>query len=191
MSRPTPINAYPTATSNLQADTENILQDHVPLEGGGGGCVLHKNRHLELLVRNLAQGFPARYVSQDASQPWLMFWTLQSFSALQIAIDPDTKQRCLSFSFLVSPCADMFFLWCLGQSILSCSGSTRMADSVVGPGRLRTYYLRTRLCALSRLLVAMVLEADGTKLTGALCDYIDSISIQCVEETNYTSGICL
>jgi protein farnesyltransferase subunit beta len=95
MSRPTPIDAYPTATSNLQADTENILQDHVPLEGGGGGCVLHKNRHLELLVRNLAQGFPARYVSQDASQPWLMFWTLQSFSALQIAIDPDTKQRAI------------------------------------------------------------------------------------------------
>jgi hypothetical protein len=46
-------------------------------------------------VRNLVQGFPPRYISQDASQPWLMFWTLQSLSALQVAIDPDNKQRCL------------------------------------------------------------------------------------------------
>jgi protein farnesyltransferase subunit beta len=122
MYRPTPIDAYPTATSYQQADTEIILQDHVPLEGSTGGCVLNKNRHLELLVRNLAQGFPARYVSQDASQPWLMFWTLQSFSALQIGIDPDTKQRCLSFCVslcLPSPVLKCFAFWRLGQSILS------------------------------------------------------------------------
>ncbi|KAH9976081.1 terpenoid cyclases/protein prenyltransferase alpha-alpha toroid [Russula compacta] len=35
-------------------------------------------------------------MSQDASQPWLMFWTLQSFSVLQVAIDPDTKQRAIN-----------------------------------------------------------------------------------------------
>jgi len=92
MLRPTPIDAYPTKTSNLQADTEDILQEQIP--PGGGGRVLHKNAHLHFLLRNLVQGFPERYVSQDASQPWLMFWTLQAFSTLQIAIDPDTKQRC-------------------------------------------------------------------------------------------------
>jgi protein farnesyltransferase subunit beta len=104
MPRSTPIDAYPTATSNLQADTESILQGHVLLvddSSDSGGYVLHKKRHIELLVRNLIQGFPARYVSQDASQPWLMFWTLQSLSALQIGIDPDGKQRCLSFAFLM------------------------------------------------------------------------------------------
>ncbi|KAI9458704.1 terpenoid cyclases/protein prenyltransferase alpha-alpha toroid [Russula earlei] len=96
MPRPTPIDAYPTETSDQQADTEDILQRHVPLDDrGSGGRVLNKRVHLEFLVRNLAQGFPARYVSQDASQPWLMFWTLQSFSALQIAIDPDGKQRAI------------------------------------------------------------------------------------------------
>ena len=105
MPRPTPTDAYPTGTSNTQAETEYILQDQVPLDGGvpgSGGYVLNKNRHLELLVRNLVQGFPARYVSQDASQPWLMFWTLQSLSALQIGIDPDSKQRCLSFASFVT-----------------------------------------------------------------------------------------
>jgi len=93
MPRPTPIDGYPTETSNLQADTEDILQDHNPPDGHGR--VLDKKMHLEFLIRNLVQGFPARYVSQDASQPWLMFWTLQSFSALQVAIDPVTKQRAI------------------------------------------------------------------------------------------------
>lgn len=93
MPRPTPIDAYPTKTSDLQIDTEDILQEQIPPDGGGR--VLHKNAHLQFLVRNLAQGFPARYMSQDASQPWLMFWTLQAFSTLQIAIDPDNKQRAI------------------------------------------------------------------------------------------------
>jgi len=95
--RPSPTDAYPTETSDLQGETERILQGQVPLDNSGSGSgryILNKKAHLELLVRNFVQGFPARYMSQDASQPWLMFWTLQSLSALQIAIDPDGKQRC-------------------------------------------------------------------------------------------------
>ncbi|KAH9956376.1 terpenoid cyclases/Protein prenyltransferase [Lactifluus volemus] len=95
MPRLTLIDAYPTKTSDLQAETEDILQDHVPLDDTPDSHILHKNDHLKFLIRNLSQGFPARYVSQDASQPWLMFWTLQSFSSLQIGIDPDTKQRAI------------------------------------------------------------------------------------------------
>jgi protein farnesyltransferase subunit beta len=48
---------------------------------------------LQFLARNLAQGFLARYTSQDADQPWLLFWTLQSFSILQVGLDPADKQR--------------------------------------------------------------------------------------------------
>jgi protein farnesyltransferase subunit beta len=95
MPRPTPIDAYPTETSSQQGETEKVLQGQVPFDGSGG-YVLNKKEHLEFLVRNLIQGFPARYISQDASQPWLMYWTLQSLSALQVAIDPDCKQRCLT-----------------------------------------------------------------------------------------------
>jgi hypothetical protein len=70
MPRPTPIDAYPTETSNLQGETEKILQSQVPFDGSGSssdGYILDKKAHLELLVRNLVQGFPARYMSQDAS----------------------------------------------------------------------------------------------------------------------------
>ena len=99
MPRPTPVDAYPTETSNLQGETEKILQDHVPLDGNGsdsGGYVLNKKGHIEFLVRNLVQGFPSRYMSQDASQPWLMYWSLQSVSTLQVAIDPNNRQRYLT-----------------------------------------------------------------------------------------------
>ena len=50
---------------------------------------------MHYLIRNLTHGFPTRYTSQDASQPWLMFWTVQSFGTLQVALDPVTKQKCV------------------------------------------------------------------------------------------------
>ncbi|KAI0316006.1 terpenoid cyclases/Protein prenyltransferase [Amylostereum chailletii] len=87
----TPDDGYPSKTSFLQTETEDVLQSHK----ADDPPTLNKNAHLQFLVRNLVQGFPARYVSQDASQPWLMFWTLQSFSALQVGIDPTNKQRAI------------------------------------------------------------------------------------------------
>ncbi|PPQ69089.1 hypothetical protein CVT24_000133 [Panaeolus cyanescens] len=56
---------------------------------------LHKNSHIQWIARNLIQGFPSRYVSQDASQPWLLFWTLQAFSVLQVGLDPGNRQRAI------------------------------------------------------------------------------------------------
>ncbi|KAF9039073.1 terpenoid cyclases/protein prenyltransferase alpha-alpha toroid [Panaeolus papilionaceus] len=56
---------------------------------------LHKTSHIQWIARNLIQGFPSRYVSQDASQPWLLFWTLQAFSALQVGLDPGNRQRAI------------------------------------------------------------------------------------------------
>lgn len=101
--RRTPVDRYPTATSDLQHDTEDILAS-VGLSASAisPDPTLNKNTHIQFLVRNLIQGFPLRYTSQDASQPWLMFWTLQSFSVLQVGIDPSNKQRyCVSGPHLV------------------------------------------------------------------------------------------
>ncbi|KZV63174.1 terpenoid cyclases/Protein prenyltransferase [Peniophora sp. CONT] len=82
---------YPSKTSFQQRETEDVLQSNLT----PGTPTLDKNSHLQFLVRNFVQGFPARYSSQDASQPWLMFWTLQSFSTLQVGIDPTNKQRAI------------------------------------------------------------------------------------------------
>ncbi|KAG6879072.1 hypothetical protein C0992_005352 [Termitomyces sp. T32_za158] len=93
--RPAPVDAFPTQTSHTQAETEAVLLRHIPpnAEQAPG---LNKTSHMQFLIRNLVQGFPARYVSQDASQPWLLFWTIQAFSILQVGIDPSNKQRMIN-----------------------------------------------------------------------------------------------
>ena len=91
--RPTPVDHFRTATSDLQEETEEVI--HSTGLRSNGPPLLRKNEHLQFLLRNLRQGFPARYVHYDASQPWLLFWTLQGFSVLQVGMDPVTKQRCV------------------------------------------------------------------------------------------------
>ncbi|KAK2467595.1 hypothetical protein APHAL10511_000450 [Amanita phalloides] len=86
---------FPTLTSVAQTETELILQDHMPQSSYTSKPVLEKKAHMQFLVRHFIQGFPARYTSQDASQPWLMFWTLQSFSTLQVVLDPGNKRRAI------------------------------------------------------------------------------------------------
>ncbi|KAM6499858.1 Terpenoid cyclases/protein prenyltransferase alpha-alpha toroid [Amanita muscaria] len=93
--RPTPTDAFPTLTSLAQAETEAVLQEHIPISSNAPPPTLEKRAHMQFLVRNLIQGFPGRYTSQDASQPWLLFWTLQSFSTLQVGLDPGNKQRAI------------------------------------------------------------------------------------------------
>ncbi|KAF7972312.1 hypothetical protein HWV62_5133 [Athelia sp. TMB] len=87
-----PTDGFHTDTSNLQTATEDVISSHIPSDPAAPPT-LHKNAHLQFLVRNLSQGFPSKYTSQDASQPWLMFWTVQSFSVLQVALDPRNKQN--------------------------------------------------------------------------------------------------
>ena len=92
----TPVDGYPTPTSDLQKATEDILHEHWDRQistNSGDIPTLQKNSHIQFLLRNLVQGFPARYTSQDASQPWLIFWTLQGFSVLGVGIDAQTKKR--------------------------------------------------------------------------------------------------
>lgn len=98
----TPTDRYLTATSTLQARTEHDIQARLeahrasPQEHTPDGPVLQRNAHLQFLLRNLVQGFPARYMSQDASQPWLFFWTLQGFSVLSVGLDEQTRQRAIN-----------------------------------------------------------------------------------------------
>ncbi|KAJ7159810.1 terpenoid cyclases/Protein prenyltransferase [Mycena crocata] len=93
--RPVPTDAFPTPTSSAQAETEKVLLDHYPAGDNNAAATLQKNAHMQFLIRNIVQGFPARYTSQDASQSWLMYWTLQAFSVLQVGLDPGNKQKAI------------------------------------------------------------------------------------------------
>jgi len=104
-----PTDGYPTETSNIQATTENVLISHIP-DTSDTPPTLKKTAHLQFLIRNLVQGFPSKYTSQDASQPWLMFWTVQGFSVLQVGLDPENKQKCVCVLF--SGIGLMLTYWC-------------------------------------------------------------------------------
>ena len=89
-----PTDGFPTPTTKTQAETEAVLLRHIPDPNSSEPLpTLQKNAHMQYLIRNLVQGFPTKYISQDASQPWLMFWTVQSFSILQVGLDPASKQK--------------------------------------------------------------------------------------------------
>ena len=91
----TPFDSYPTPTSDVQHETEEILLKHLPGDDDGAQSpfALHKPVHMQFLVKHLIKGFPVRYISQDASQPWLLFWILQAFSCMGVVLDPDNRQR--------------------------------------------------------------------------------------------------
>lgn len=88
-----PNDSYPTPTSTLQESTERILASHVPINTPEAGYELKKSTHVPFIARAMLQGLPSKYISQDASQPWLIFWILESFSILQVGLDPGNKQR--------------------------------------------------------------------------------------------------
>ena len=88
-----PNDSYPTPTSTLQESTERILASHVPVDTSEADYELEKDTHVPFIARVMLRGFPSKYTGQDASQPWLIFWILQSFSILQVGLDPGNKQR--------------------------------------------------------------------------------------------------
>ncbi|KAF5380647.1 hypothetical protein D9757_007024 [Collybiopsis confluens] len=85
---------YPTATSISQKSTVALLIKPTPSDSSKiSRGILDINSHLGFLGRNLLQGLPVRYTSQDASQPWLLFWSLQSLSLLKVELDDGNKRR--------------------------------------------------------------------------------------------------
>lgn len=93
----TPIDSYPTATSQEQRHTEDVLSNHRP-NPNALPPPLRRNDHLQFLLRNMIQGFPARFVGQDASQTWLVYWTVYSFYVLGAGLDVQHKQRPVQFN---------------------------------------------------------------------------------------------
>lgn len=163
--RPTPVDGYPTDTSTLQATTENVLQSHWAKQVAGDTnhvVALKKDSHVQFLLRNLVQGFPPRYTSQDASQPWLIFWTLQGFSVLGVGLDEQTKRRYVVGMIDVSqssPCAGRStrFLLC---SILPVVLLADQASSL-------TYCQPMHRCVRWQSQEAVATMADGIRLIGA------------------------
>lgn len=88
--------SFPTATSISQKSAVALLVKP-PISPSSTSKIpqgiLDVNLHLGYLGRHLLQGLPGKYTSQDASQSWLLFWSLQSLSILKVELDEGNKQR--------------------------------------------------------------------------------------------------
>lgn len=93
--KPTPTDAVETATSIAQFDTETAISDLLLVLKDPSNVTLDRAMHARWSYTSLMQGLPGRYVSQDASQPWLLYWALQSLTSLGVQLDPASKQRAI------------------------------------------------------------------------------------------------
>ena len=84
---------FATPTSITQQDVEQQIQK--AYASSTQPLTLHRMRHFNWLKVLLYQGLPAAYKSQDASQPWILFWIVQSFQLMGAGLDPGTKQRAI------------------------------------------------------------------------------------------------
>ncbi|ELU41244.1 farnesyltransferase subunit beta [Rhizoctonia solani AG-1 IA] len=80
----TPTDGRDTLTSLAQLSVELT---------SGTSVKLDRPAHARWAYTSLIQGLPGRYTSQDASQPWLIYWALQTLTCLGVQLDPATKQR--------------------------------------------------------------------------------------------------
>lgn len=83
-----------TPTSSLQTETEDVIQ--TTISQVAKPLVLHRMIHFNYLKILLFQGLSGAYKSQDSSQPWLLYWLVQSFQLLGAGLDPQTKQRAIN-----------------------------------------------------------------------------------------------
>ncbi|KAG9100007.1 CAAX farnesyltransferase (FTase) subunit beta [Ceratobasidium sp. UAMH 11750] len=93
--KPTPTDGVETATSLTQFDTETAISDLLLVLKDPSDVKLDRNMHARWAYSSIMQGLPGRYTSQDASQPWLLFWALQSLTCLGVQLDDATKQRAI------------------------------------------------------------------------------------------------
>ncbi|KAB5589284.1 Protein farnesyltransferase subunit beta [Ceratobasidium theobromae] len=93
--KPTPTDGVDTATSFAQSDTESLISDLLLVLKDPSDIKLDRNAHARWAYTALMQGLPGRYTSQDASQPWLIYWALQTLTCLGVQLDPASKQRAI------------------------------------------------------------------------------------------------
>ncbi|KAG8701066.1 CAAX farnesyltransferase (FTase) subunit beta [Ceratobasidium sp. 395] len=93
--KPTPTDGIETATSLSQFDTETAISDLLLVLKDPSNVQLNRSVHARWAYTALMQGLPGRYTSQDASQPWLLYWALQSLTCLGVQLDASTKQRAI------------------------------------------------------------------------------------------------
>ncbi|WVQ63932.1 uncharacterized protein L199_002088 [Kwoniella botswanensis] len=100
-SLPLPTNSHPTSTLDEQQETESLISSLFALlppptsDTDGQTTSLRKQEHVQFLASTFFK-LPGKFVSLDASRPWLVFWTVHSLDLLGVGLDQGTKDRVVS-----------------------------------------------------------------------------------------------
>ncbi|EUC55906.1 terpenoid cyclase/protein prenyltransferase [Rhizoctonia solani AG-3 Rhs1AP] len=89
----TPTDGRDTQTSLAQYETETAISDLLIVLNNPSDVRLNRAIHAQWAHTSLVQGLPSRYTSQDASQPWLIYWASQALTCLGIRLEDSTKQH--------------------------------------------------------------------------------------------------
>lgn len=101
-SRPLEDDGWPTPTSTEEAEVEeDILDTLAPVldaaaTGSSKKIKLDRRKHIAFLNKILSKSLPAAYVPYDASRPWLLYWSLHTFTLLGHSVDANLKARSVS-----------------------------------------------------------------------------------------------
>lgn len=136
--RPLQDDTQPTPTSNEEASVEidiaSVLDPFLDPQPGEPSppIELHRGSHVAFLSKLLAKPLPAAYVGFDGTRPWLLYWSLHSFTLLGHAIDDVTRARAVS-------------------TLLSCQNA-RLGGFGGGPGQMP--HLMGTYAAINALAIA-------------------------------------
>nr|XP_019048040.1 protein farnesyltransferase subunit beta [Kwoniella bestiolae CBS 10118]OCF26970.1 protein farnesyltransferase subunit beta [Kwoniella bestiolae CBS 10118] len=99
---PLPTNSHPTSTLTEQQETESLISSLFALlppptsdTDSDSITSLRKQEHTQFLASTFFK-LPGKFVSLDASRPWLVFWSVHSLDLLGVALDQGTKDRVVS-----------------------------------------------------------------------------------------------
>ncbi|CCJ29712.1 unnamed protein product [Pneumocystis jirovecii] len=82
-----------TETAAVQLETERICMRH--LSDNIHEPQLNLTSHITYLLNVLTKPLPKPYIALDASQPWIIYWTLCAYSLLGQSVDM-YKERTIS-----------------------------------------------------------------------------------------------
>lgn len=101
--------SYVTETSKVQDETHEIILPY--LEGNPNDFTLNaygipklqRERHATML-KGVLGDYPGRFAQMDSSRPWIVYWGLQSMTALGLDIHPYQKRYVRHLLKLSSVC---------------------------------------------------------------------------------------
>lgn len=101
--------ANPTPTSveesYVESDIHDVLRPYTTVSPDASpGPILRRKAHLAFIGKLLAKPLPAAYVAFDSTRPWLLYWSLHTYTLLGHPVDEKMKMRAVS---TLLSCQDM------------------------------------------------------------------------------------